>query len=34
MRLGRPLPAPRLTPVIAVGTLVAGVLLLLGLVLP
>ncbi|MGY1690492.1 YidH family protein [Geodermatophilus sp. SYSU D01105] len=32
MRLGRPLPAPRLSPLIAAGTLAAGVLLLLGLV--
>jgi putative membrane protein len=32
MRLRRPLPAPRLSPVIAAGTLAAGVLLLLGLV--
>jgi putative membrane protein len=33
MRLGRPLPAPLLSPVLAAGTLAAGVLLLLGLVL-
>ncbi|MGY1592440.1 YidH family protein [Geodermatophilus sp. SYSU D00708] len=33
MRLGRPLPAPRLSPVIAAGTLAAGVLLLLGVLL-
>ncbi|MGY1640794.1 YidH family protein [Geodermatophilus sp. SYSU D00703] len=33
MRLRRPLPAPRLSPVIAAGTLAAGVLLLLGIVL-
>ncbi|WP_138734220.1 YidH family protein [Modestobacter excelsi] len=33
MRCRRPLPSPLLSPLIAVGTLVAGVLLLLGLLL-
>ncbi|MGY1602614.1 YidH family protein [Geodermatophilus sp. SYSU D00815] len=33
MREGRPLPSPRLSPLIAAGTLVAGVLLVLGFVL-
>ncbi|HYH23960.1 MAG TPA: DUF202 domain-containing protein [Blastococcus sp.] len=33
MRRGRPLPSPLLSPVIAVGTLVAGVLLMLGFLL-
>jgi inner membrane protein YidH len=33
MRCGRPLPSPLLSPLIALGTLVAGVLLLLGLLL-
>jgi len=33
MRCGRPLPAPGLSPLIAVGTLIAGVLLMLGVLL-
>jgi putative membrane protein len=33
MRCRRPLPSPLLSPLLAVGTLVAGVLLLLGLLL-
>ena len=33
MRKGSPLPSPRLSPLIAVGTLAAGVLLLLGFLL-
>ncbi len=33
MRKGRPLPSPLLSPLIAVGTLAAGVLLLLGFLL-
>jgi putative membrane protein len=33
MRCHRPLPSPLLSPLLAVGTLVAGVLLLLGLLL-
>jgi putative membrane protein len=33
MRRGRPLPSPLLSPLIAVGTLVAALLLLLGLLL-
>ncbi|MGY1807108.1 YidH family protein [Blastococcus sp. SYSU D00669] len=33
LRRGRPLPSPRLAPVVALGTLVAGVLLVLGLLL-
>ncbi|MGY1714801.1 YidH family protein [Geodermatophilus nigrescens] len=33
MRLGRPLPSPVVTPVLAAGTAAAGVLLVLGLLL-
>jgi putative membrane protein len=33
VRCGRPLPSPRLSPLIAAGTLVAGVLLVLGFLL-